>query len=851
VGVFGLAIAACSDGSVGVGSGQDPDPVAIDFPIAYTKGPLLDADLQLQSSTDVRDLERFNVGTDLYLLDRASPSAEERNITFVETQGLGDVMGVEISVDGTRILFAMRGPFDPNLAEEDQPTWNIWEYEIPTARLRRIIASDITAEAGHDIAPHYLPDDRIVFASTRQRRAKAILLDEGKPQFEALDEDRDEPAFVLHVIDADGDNLDQISFNQSHDFDPTVLDDGRVLFSRWDHAGGVNGIHLYTIHPDGTELELLYGAASHQTGTDGGEVQFLGAREMLDGRIMAIVRPFAHPELGGDIVIIDTNTYVENAQPTAANAGMAGPAQVSATPNRVRTDLPPSQGGRFSSAFPLWDGTDRVLVSWSICRLVEDEIIVPCTDDRLLAPNPQPAPPLYGIWMYDPADETQLPIVVGEEGILIGDVVAAQPRRNPRVIVDKAPGIDLDIDLVAENAGVLDIRSVYDVDGADTTAAGIAALADPAVASASDRPARFLRVVKAVSIPDDDVADVDDTAFGPAINQGMREIVGYAPIEPDGSVRIKVPANVPLAVSVVDAAGRRIGPRHRNWIQVLPGEEVACNGCHDAGSGLSHGRRSSFDPVYAGAPTTGVPFASTVNTIVPDFGETMAQARTRVSCQSDCAALEPSVDLLYEDVWTDPAVRAPDDSLAHRYADLATPPPTRLACMQSWSSECRIVINYELQVHPLWGLPRTDAAANDVTCSQGGCHAPIDAMAATAVPAAQLDLSDGLSPDEPDHFNAYRELLFNDTEQQLVNGALQDVVVQVGVDDDGDPILENVTVSSPMRAAGARASAAFFSRFDAGGTHFGYLSPAELRLIAEWLDIGAQYYNNPFEVPVN
>jgi hypothetical protein len=29
------------------------------------------------------------------------------------------------------------------------------------------------------------------------------------------------------------------------------------------------------------------------------------------------------------------------------------------------------------------------------------------------------------------------------------------------------------------------------------------------------------------------------------------------------------------------------------------------------------------------------------------------------------------------------------------------------------------------------------------------------------------------------------------------------------------------------------------------------MTPAELRLIAEWLDIGAQYYNNPFDVPVN
>ena len=82
-----------------------------------------------------------------------------------------------------------------------------------------------------------MADGRIIFSSTRQRQSKAILLDEGKPQFEARDEDRDEPAYVLHVMDADGSDLHQVSFNQSNDLDPTLLDDGRVLFSRWDHAG--------------------------------------------------------------------------------------------------------------------------------------------------------------------------------------------------------------------------------------------------------------------------------------------------------------------------------------------------------------------------------------------------------------------------------------------------------------------------------------------------------------------------------------------------------------------------------------------------------------------------------------
>ena len=857
------ALAACGggDGSVGIGSGQDPDPVAVDFPIAYTKGPLFDAQMQLQSSTDVRDVLRFNVGTDLYMRDRASPTAIERNVTMSETQGVGDVMGAEISADGKKILFAMRGPFDPNLNADEQPTWNIWEYEIATDTLRRIISSDITAEAGQDIAPHYLPDGRIIFSSTRQRTAKAILLDEGKPQFEAQDEDRQNPAFVLHVMRDDGSDLHQVSFNQSDDLDPSVLENGKVLFSRWDHAGNVDAINLYQMNPDGSDLELLYGAQSHMTGTNGSEVQFLDGREMMDGRIMAIVRPFDQPELGGAITIIDTPTYVENTQPIASYAGLTGPAQLAATPNQVRTDNLPSPGGRFSAAFPLWDGTGRVLVSWAICRLQEPDpndptatIIVPCTPDRLADPNAVTAPPLYGIWMYDPVTQTQQPIVTGEEGVLIGDIVAAQPRPLPASIPDKVVGVDLDTDLVAAGVGIIDVRSVYDVDGAQ--AVNIPSVADPQLTTAAERPARFLRIEKAVAIPDRTLVDLNNTAFGPNIQQGMREIIGYAPIEPDGSVRIKVPANVPLALSVLDENGRRITARHQNWLQVLPGQELKCNGCHAPQSGLSHGRSDAFTPAYAGATTTGMPFPHTVATLSPDFGETMAETLTRVSCQTDCAALLPSVDLAYADVWTDPAVRAPDQPFDYRYARLSTPVPVNLNCLSKWDSKCRIVINYEQHIHPLWSLPRqqtdpvTGAIISDHTCSQGGCHAPVDAMGQTAVPAAQLDLSDGPSPDQADQFNAYRELLFADNQQELVGGALQDVVVDIGPDAMGNPVLVNVSVGPYMSSAGARASNRFFSKFDAGGSHAGYLTQDELRLIAEWLDIGAQYYNNPFDVPV-
>ena len=177
------------------------------------------------------------------------------------------------------------------------------------------------------------------------------------------------------------------------------------------------------------------------------------------------------------------------------------------------------------------------------------------------------APPLYGIWIFDPRDLTQRPVLQPTEGVRYSDVVLLAPRAPlPAVILDAVAGVDYDPVLAAgaENVGILNIKSVYDLDGADVAPGGITALRDPAQTIADERPARFLRVEKAVGLPDDEVRDFRDTAFGVAGGLGMREILGYAPIEPDGSVQIKLPAGVPLAVSVVDRNGRRIWPQHLN-----------------------------------------------------------------------------------------------------------------------------------------------------------------------------------------------------------------------------------------------------------------------------------------------
>lgn len=855
--------------SCGGGDSQDPDPVVVDYPIAYVKRPVTE-----QSNTDIRVSQATEAGGDLYLKDNASAAADEINITGSVTAGLGDVRDVSISFDGTKLLFSLRLPLIEDAEPEDQPTWNIWEYEIPSAHLRRIVVSDITAEDGHDRFPHYLPDGRIVFSSSRQRQAKARLLDEGKPQYLAMERSVDEAAMVLHVMNGDGTNINQISFNRSHDFSPSVLASGQIVFSRWDNADGNNAIHLYRINPDGTELELLYGLNSHDTGTDGSTIQFMRAQEMPDGRILSLIQPFNGTQEGGAMIFIDSDTYIDNEQPTWENQGMTGPAQTNATSHQITTDGSLTMGGQLRSAYPLFDNTDRLLISWSPCRLIEDERIVPCNDERLADPAAEAAPPLYSLFIYDPSKQTQLPIVKPKEGVIYTDVVVGAERPEPLIIHDKTAGIDVDPTLVSENAGLLRIRSVYDLDGVDTAEPDIATLSDPSLTTAADRPARFLRLIKQVTIPDREVLDFPNSAFGRTTQFGMREILGYAPIDPDGSVQVKVPANVPISFSVLDADGRRSNEVHGFWLQFRPGEVIECNGCHAGESPLAHGRLSAAPPsVNSGSMETGQPFPNTNPQLWTDAGETMAQTRNRLQCTA--AACDPSMDLVFVDVWSDPEVRQVDAEFAYRYADLDTPSPLNdELCTSSWNDLCRATIHYQQHIHPLWAVPRLvlDGEGNtieDHTCTV--CHDSDDA-GETVVPDAQLDLSDGAAEDEPEHFSAYHELLYPDNIQEVVEGILVDQLFpaldengnqlyerdengELILDGEGNPIpLPDIPMpvpGGPSMIPGSANSSRFTEVFETGGVHAGYLSDAELKLIYEWLDIGAQYYNDPFLAPVD
>ena len=338
-----------------------------------------------------------------------------------------------------------------------------------------------------------------------------------------------------------------------------------------------------------------------------------------------------------------------------------------------------------------------------------------------------------------------------------GEDIAAQTSLRPPVIPDKGP--ELNNSWLTEKLGVINIKSVYDMGGGSlfdgsffgypTTAASINSVtdfADPAKALAADRPARFVRFIKPVGLPDRNDPNVDtsnlaNAAFGRQRNLGMREIVGYAPVEPDGSVKVKVPGDTPLAVEVLDAEGRRIGPRHNNWFQVRSGDVLTCNGCHTHNTGAAtpevHGRVGATAPSINSGIPAGVMRPEYVNTLIPGTadpywsdtpGKTMAEVRfDRVNSVLPLPAPEPrlSADLVYIDYWTDPAATRPDASIgqdasySYLYDDLdpsiRTPAPPasplrnancKKPVQPEWRFNCRVAINYPRHIQAIWELPR-------------------------------------------------------------------------------------------------------------------------------------------------
>ena len=899
-----LTLAGCDAGGgfeEGLSSEEDLDPVVVDFPLVYVARPLPrndeeeDPELGVRAD-DVLDPAAFNPGARLVFKARAAGNAPEAVLTdgiFMAQPELDengeplpvdeeapipqyDVKDVNVSADGTKVVFAMRAPEIPGAAEDEQPTWNIWEYNVEEEILRRIIESDLIAEQGEDISPAYLPNGDIVFSSNRQRRSRALLLDAGKPQFSATTEaDREVEAFLLHSMDEEGLEINQLTFNQSHDLQPQMLSNGKVMFMRWDNfdgAGDLDRLSLYTVNPDGSDLTLLYGFHSQNTGTEESEGVFNKAREMADGRILVNLRPRETVNLGGDIVAIDTTNYIDNTQPSFAFSGSTQPsetatAQASVSYLSVITDdSAPSPHGHFSAAFPLYDGTERLITSWSPCLIegtrlgvylntdgvlmndsgelvdamgdplegdaapimpdAETLSALPCSANTLALENTVLSEPRFSLWIYDPLTQTQSPVLIAEANEMYTDVVALEARPEPEFI--PGPGFDDETrDLVNSGTAVLHIRSVYDLDGEDITASGIAAMADPAITPATLRPVQFVRFYKAVSQPHPDLFDLDFGLADGIPGNSLKDMLGYAPVHPDGSVMVQVPADVALSFELVDINGRRVdgtlGQAHRNWLTLRPGEVKTCHGCHTSQSTAPHGRLDAEATSANPGAMGGIHFPNTVlldrfgsPLFEPESGLTMAEYFYQQRLfdfinasdpNPDKSALTLSVDLVFDDVWTDERqglTKAP--SFAYRYGvpdgngntlpgELLTTAPVNLTtCLDTWDSLCRVTVSYPEHIQPLWEVERTATVNNevvDVTCLN--CHAATDPDGLPQVPAPgvenQLDLTNAIADPQDDFPIAYMSLFRASPILQLCENGLFIEERRLATDADEFPIL--------------------------------------------------------------
>ncbi|KAB0583111.1 hypothetical protein F7Q92_09575 [Ideonella dechloratans] len=852
-------LAGCSGSTSGSGTAT----VAGDVPLVYVKR----ADTLNLNPTDGAP---FAPGGDLMLREKSSPSAPEHNLTQQFTQGKGDVSGPEVSYDAKKVVFAMRCP-SSNTSKIDGVAactgrWNLWEYDMSSGGLtggsfRRLTAST----TDDDVDPVYLPGHRgFVFTSNRQTKSH---LDQALGRsYYALDEYERQRVFNLHTMDADGGSITQISFNQSHDRSPVIRPNGDIMFSRWDHVGDRNHFKVFRMKPDGTDMFVLYGA--HSEGNT-----YLHPRDMdpsgkYAGYLSTDAMPLQRTKEGGALLLIDAANYSEQNTPANSTVPTTG-GQQQLTAQELNMDRGFSRYGRVNTPYPLWDGTNRLLLAYKPCEVTRNGEVTPCaklssdeiarlettdrTKEELAADTVQDnVPPHYAIYMFDPAQQTWLVVAAPPAGFMYIDPVALQARTEPHTV----EATNVDADLAAQNLGLLEVRSVYDTDGlgrmgdavlgaADlksgcTTAiakttptdaldtrpqvADLIRMKNPADSAYGCSPARFVRAVRAVAPPANTMnlrEAIGETNFEP------QQILGYAPIEPDGSFKLVVPADTPIGLAVVDSEGRAF-QTHTNWIQIRPGERRTCDGCHSPRRGASLNSGSIVDTMPSALRSA---LASAHLS-----GETMASTRTRL----DANALKLVSDLIYQDVWADTtqagvSARAP---ISLRYTgntdpsqDLATPVPTNG------------IINYPEHIQPLWTRNR-----GSNTCTN--CHNASAGLNLLGTVAGSGRLA------------SYDELLIGDPvidpSTGLPKTQLKDGVPEVV----RQPALVNTDASEGDALGLARksrlmeilAGQLLMSSADAQTAHptpttvnhAGMLNAAEKRLLAEWMDLGGKYYNDPF-----
>ena len=383
--------------------------------------------------------------------------------------------------------------------------WQVFEIETDGTNMRQVSPDD--QPDVHNFDSCYLPNGKIAYISTAPFQ--------GVPCNAAVN------VGMTYVMDADGKNVRQLCFEQDHNFCPTVMNDGRILYLRWEYTDipHVWARFLFTMNPDGTCQREHYGSGGYWPNA----VFFARPVPNHPTKVVGIATGH-HVGRVGELVIFDP-----------ALGRMSTDGVVQRIPGYGKKVEPLIEDKLTLNSWP------KYLHPWP---LSEKYFLVSC--------KPRPYD-LWGIYLVDVFDNVLLLKEMEDYALL--EPMPLQKMKRPPVIAER-------VDLKRKDALVY-IEDIYEGPGLKGVPRGAV---------------KKLRLFT-YHFAYHKIAGINHRvgADGP---WEPKRILGTVPVEKDGSAMFRVPANTPISIQPIDAKGKAL-QLMRSWMTAMPGEIVSCVGCHE------------------------------------------------------------------------------------------------------------------------------------------------------------------------------------------------------------------------------------------------------------------------------
>jgi len=461
-------------------------------------------------SLKVRDLTGDRLPRGNYATLALSFDASTIYFAFAEVADRSDARSAG---DWTLLKPAASVPAELNYYSPERCTFHILAMDADGGNLRRL-----THGPNDDFDPCPLPDGEVVFLSTRRGGFCRCGGD-----YEPV------PTYTLHRMDASGDNVRTLSLHETNEWNPSVLSDGRIVYSRWDYvdrsAAHFHG--LWVSNPDGGNPQVLFGNYTKRISA------CFQPRAIPGSKRIVFVAGAHHSPIGGSLVVLDP-AQVKLDPDTGEDRFDC---LQTLTPEVCFPEAPGWPSSFFHSPWPLSD--NYFLVSFSFDPL-------PGWGPRVTRDGE------LGLYYFDRFGNMEL--LYREEGISCVGAIPLTPRAVPPPIpnaLDPELGDEGEFFLSDVNWSLMQLPDA--------------------------RPVRQLRVFQLLPKT---THTADQPPIGYARQAGARMLLGTVPVESDGSAYFRAPARKPLYFQAVDEAGRAVQSM-RSITYLQPGERRSCVGCHE------------------------------------------------------------------------------------------------------------------------------------------------------------------------------------------------------------------------------------------------------------------------------